>query len=51
MDDKIPKKIEMPEEGRKFGGDIGECAATTYGMALNNKRIKSEKCNKLIFGK
>jgi hypothetical protein len=51
MDKKIPKKIKIPEEGQKLGGDIGECAATTYGAVLSDKRIKSEQCNKLIFGR
>jgi hypothetical protein len=51
MDEKIPKKINMPEQGEKLGGDLGECAGTTYSAVLNNKRIKSATCNKLIFGK
>ena len=51
MDEKIPKKITIPEQGEKLGGDLGECAATTYGLVLDNKRIKSATCNKLIFGK
>jgi hypothetical protein len=29
----------MPEEGQKFGGDVGECAGITYGTILNDKKM------------
>jgi tetrahydromethanopterin S-methyltransferase subunit G len=51
IDKKIPSKLKMPEEGQKFGGDVGECVGITYGSVLSNKIIKTEKCNKLIYGK
>jgi hypothetical protein len=51
IDKKIPSKLKMPEEGEKFGGDVGECVGITYGSVLSNKIIKTDKCNKLIYGK
>jgi hypothetical protein len=41
----IPKILNQPKDGEKWGGIIGNCAAKAYGQVLSNEFIKTEKCS------
>lgn len=42
MRSELPPVVQLPEQGQKFGGDIGECATDAYA-ALNKARYVASK--------
>lgn len=40
----LPKQIRLPDEGKKFGGDLGDCALNTYVSANQSKYKPSLQC-------
>jgi hypothetical protein len=41
----IPPVLVQPNDGRRWGRLVGECAGDAFETALKNKRINSDKCN------
>lgn len=44
MRDELPAEIRMPEQGRQFGGRLGECATDAYAAVNHAKYVASEAC-------
>ncbi len=44
MEPKLPKSIQMPEEGRKYGSDIGNCSANVYATVNQAFYKETEQC-------
>jgi len=43
--ERIPSRINQPEDGRYWGQIIGGCVGPAYVIALKDKKINNEKCN------
>ena len=43
--EKIPPRLNQPEDGRYWGQIIGSCVGSAYVIALKNKKINNDKCN------
>ena len=41
---KIPARLKQPEDGKKWGEQVGICAGNTYAAALNAKKLKTKEC-------
>ena len=41
----IPSSLEQPQDGKKWGTIIGQCAGGAFEAALSKKKINSAKCN------
>lgn len=41
----IPKVLNQPQDGSKWGRIIGKCAGEAYGIALQQKFKNNPKCN------
>ncbi|HUL57881.1 MAG TPA: hypothetical protein VLU43_01325 [Anaeromyxobacteraceae bacterium] len=40
----IPDRLRQPEDGKKWGEKVGQCAGNTYSIALAQKKVKSKEC-------
>jgi hypothetical protein len=40
----FPAVIQLPEQGQKFGGDLGECATDAYAAVNKARYVASEAC-------
>ena len=45
MGSKIPAQLNQPEDGKKWGEQLGSCAGTAYEKKLSGKKISNDKCN------
>lgn len=41
----IPAMLSMPNDGRRWGGVIGQCAGTATELSMIKKRISNARCN------
>jgi hypothetical protein len=43
--DQIPALLTMPEDGRKWGTDVGRCAGIGYDQQLAEQKSSAPRCN------
>ena len=43
--DQIPEVLNQPQDGQRLGQLVGQCAGSTYEIALAKKRTSTPKCN------
>ncbi|MEN1728640.1 MAG: hypothetical protein AAGJ52_09375 [Pseudomonadota bacterium] len=41
----IPSLLNMPDDGRKWGSDVGRCAGTGYDQVMADRRSSAPRCN------
>jgi len=42
---KLPDILNQPQDGQKYGREIGSCAGATFSTTLGGKKIDSPLCN------
>jgi len=45
MGSQIPARLNMPDDGRKWGTDVGRCAGIGYDLALADRKSDAPRCN------
>jgi len=45
MAGQLPALLNMPDDGRKWGSDLGRCAGIGYDLALAERKSASPRCN------
>lgn len=40
----LPSRVQLPEQGKKLGADLGECTANAYVAAFQSKYVASDAC-------
>ncbi|MEE4329939.1 MAG: hypothetical protein V2J10_03675 [Wenzhouxiangella sp.] len=43
--DRIPALLDMPDDGRQWGTEVGRCAGIAYDMEMVESRSKTPACN------
>jgi hypothetical protein len=42
--EQLPSLVQLPDQGRNLGGEIGECTTETYVIVNRSKFVASEAC-------
>jgi hypothetical protein len=43
--EQIPMQLQQPQDGTRWGNQVGSCAGQTYEAALQEKRLSNARCN------
>jgi hypothetical protein len=44
LESQIPEKLHQPDDGRKWGAEIGKCTGRTYELGLVKKKSGAADC-------